>query len=440
MSTGAPPAAGSSSSAAAAGASASDSAAPSLTSLTSSSAARLALLTGFIAQPQVKQRYAAAEDAYLTASAALRQAMEQRDKFTASCTSNPPAIRLPSSMQMQLVKHAKLTPVADDPAFYREQIAALERIESESAAQIYKTLLAAKDKHVAHLQTRANAHSFQQRTLKDYQQFVTSYAADFDSRCGSPPAAAAVSSSAPSSASAAASASSFPISEAIHHFDSFLQQRMNELIMLAVNEQQTRLAAKAQATVEDNKAQEQVLAGAHTGQSIEMIVQQKVAPLQKQLQQLQQQQHRASHPPRSAVPPAAPRSSSQRTHSKPNAKVAFANTSHASSKPSTPSDTSGDSRPRDRGHKRPAAEPSEQLQITAQGRNRSVSSREHAGHSANNDSSNPRSKNVRGGDRSHTPNRRTNQQLQSATNPLRERSQGTERNSRGAPRPSHSRR
>lgn len=416
-----------------------DSAAPSLTSLTPSSAARLALLTGFIAQPQVKQRYAAAEDAYLTASAALRQAMEQRDKFTASCTSDPPAIRLPSSMQMQLVKHAKLTPVADDPAFYREQIAALERIESESAAQIYKTLLAAKDKHVAHLHTRANAHSFLLRTLKDYTQFVTSYAADFDSRCG-PPAAAAAASSSSSAAPASESSSSFPIREAISHFDSHLQQRVNGLIMLAVNERQTRLAAKAQATVEDNKAQEQVLAGAHTGQSIEMIVQQKVAPLQKQLQQLQQQQHRASHPPRSAVPSAAPRSNSQRTHSKPNATVAFANTSHASSKPSTPSDASSDSRPRDRGHKRPAAEPSEQLQITAQGRNRSVSSREHAGHAANNDSSNPRSKNVRGGDRSHTPNRRTNQQLQSATNPHRERSQGTERNSRGAPRPSHSRR
>ena len=446
MSTGpTAPAAAASAAASAAVASPFDTAALSLTSLNASSAARLALLTRFIAQPQVQQRYAAAESDYLSASTALHQAMEKRDKFKAACNSNPPAIRLPSSMQMHLVKHAKLTPVATDAAFYREQIAALELIESESAAKIYTTLLAAKNKHIAHLQAQANVHAFLQRTLKDYRQFVVAYAADFDNRYGAPPAAAASSSSAASAASAASSASepasSFPINDAVNHFDSHLQQRVNELILLTVTDQQTRLANKAQAIVEDSKAQEQVLAGAHSGESIAMIVQQKVAPLQQQLRQLlQQQQRTAQQTPHSAAAVAvtAPRSNTQHKHSKSNAHVTFDGSSHSSAKPKPSSTLAHDARPRNR--KRSADEPSEQLQITAQGHDRSVTSRGHAGHAANNDSSNSRSKNVRGGDRSLTPNRRTTKQQQSSPNPQREKSQGTERNSRGAPRPSHSRR
>jgi len=428
-------------------ASPSDIAAFSLThSLNTSAAARLTL---FIAKPHVKERYTAAADAYLSATVALRQAMEQRDKFKAACNSNPPAIRLPSSMQMQLVKHAKLTPVAGDPAFYREQTAALERIESESATQIYATLLAAKDKHIAHLQSQANAHSFLARMKKEHEQFVQAYATDCDKSYGTPPAAAAAAAASSSAALASAAASSsapssfFPFNEAVAHFDSFLQQSVNELVMLTVDERQARLAAKAQALVEDSKAQEQVLAGAHTGESIAMIVQQKVAPIQQQLQRLQQQQQRtsAAQPPQSrpaAAPPAAPRFNTHRSHSKSNAPVTFADTPHSSSKPSSSPAAAG-SRPR-ANRKRQADEPSEQLQITAQGRDRSVSSRGHAGHAANNDSSNPRSKNVRGGDRSHTPSRRATQLQSSSPNPQRQRSKGRERNSRDTHRPPHSRR
>jgi hypothetical protein len=426
----------------AAAAASSDTAAHSLNSLTASSTPRIALLASFITQQQVQQRYASVESTFLSATAALRQAMEKRDKFKAACNSNPPAIRLPSSMQMQLVKHAKLTAVDGDAAFYQKQIAALQAIESESAAKVYAVLLEAKDKHIAHLQTQANVLPFLLRTLKEYRQFVVAYAADFDSRIGpSESPAAAASDSAAASATSASSASSislfFPIDDAVNHFDSHLQKRVNELILADVNDRQTRQAAKAQAIVEDSKAQEEVLDGAHTGKTIAMIVQQE---LRQQLRQLQQQQQRAAKQPRSAPTAAmtAPGSNTHRDNSRSNVRFNSVDSSHSSPKPSS----SGHSRPRN--PKRAAAESSEQLQITTQGHNRSVSSRKHAGHKANNDSSHSHSKNVRGGDRSQTQHRPSTKQQQpqqqpASSNPQRARGQDKERNSKGPSRPPHSR-
>jgi hypothetical protein len=382
------------------------------------------LLTQFVAMPTVQQRYTDAENEFMTGQQELRQAREERDKFKSACTAQSPAIRLPSSLQMKLVKRAKLTPVPGDAAFYRDQTTALQNIETEAAAKIFETLLAAKDKRIAYLLTRASPLSFLSRKSQEHKAFVSAYAADFNSSFDATP----------SSASASSVSSTFPIAEVVQHFDDHMARRTNELIMLNVQVLQERREAKIKATVEESKAQEKVLAGAHTGESIAMLadraVKQQVAPLQQQMRQLHQRVQHQRDTQHSA--PTGRRRETRPAHTPKTARFdRIAITSSSAASTSTPI-----GRSRQHSGKRAADVPAEQLQISTEGQNRSVFSRHHPGHAANNSASKPISKNAQGGDRSNHTNRPTN----ASSNSHRAKGNERERNSKEPHPPPHSRR
>jgi len=259
-------------------------------------------LAQFLSRPAVLQRFASACSSYERAVEELDAARAARDKFVAACTKHLPATSLPPSLQLRLVTKAKLTPVAGSADFYGSELATLQQIEKEASTRIYDTLKQAKDKHVAHLQSQCNAHAFLHRSQQEHRQFVSAFAADYDAAYGSPPASStAEAASAAASASSSASSSSFPLEAAVADFVQRLQSHISAHLMQGVDARRAEFERKQRAAAEESKAQETVLAGAHTGQTIAMVaertVAKRVAPLQKQVQQLQkqQQQRAGSH-------------------------------------------------------------------------------------------------------------------------------------------------
>jgi len=273
--------------------------APNTHSLHVSDAAAATLAT-FLARPAVQERFADACLSYERAVEELDAARATRDKFVAACTKHLPATSLPPSLQLKLVVRAKLTPVAGSPDFYSSEIAALQQIEKEASARIYDTLKQAKDRHVAHLQSQCNAHSFLERHLQEHKRFVSAFAADYDAAYGSPPAASpAPADPAAASASSSACSSSFPLDAAVADFMQRLRSHISAHLMQGVDARRAEFERKQRAAAEESKAQETVLAGAHTGQTIAMVaertVAKRVAPLLKQVQHLQKQQLQRAH-------------------------------------------------------------------------------------------------------------------------------------------------
>lgn len=270
--------------------------APSITPLSLShsvDAAPDSTLTKFIQRTKVQERYTAAAAAYERACDELQCARAEQAKFIAACNKHAPAVHLPSSLQLKLLKNAKLAPVTTDAAFYSAQIAELTQIEREASERIYQVLLAAKEKHVEHLQSQANAQAFIARSTEEYRLFVTTFAADYNMQFGfaSPPAAEPT--AAASHAAADAHAAAFPTALIVKHFEQTLTSHITSYVLLSVEHRQTRAAHKLQAMVEESKAQEQVIGGAHSGATITSLAQREVAkqlmPLQKQVHQLQHQ-------------------------------------------------------------------------------------------------------------------------------------------------------
>lgn len=261
-----------------------------------------ATLQQFLLRPGVKQRYADAIDTFTAARNELHTMEASLAKFTKVCNSHPPSIRLPSSMQLNIVKRAQLPAVTSDPSFHSAASAELQRIESETSSQIYEILLKAKTKHVEHLRSQCNAHSFAFRILESHRQFVTEFASEYDRNFGIQSHAAA------SSAATTPAHSAFPLDAAVTHFRDYLNEQLVRLVMLGVEELNADRERRKAAAAAEYAAQEQTLAGAHTGETISLLanraVDRRLAPIKQQLTQLQHQQHCPQNAPqqRGAVP------------------------------------------------------------------------------------------------------------------------------------------
>ena len=159
------------------------------------------------------------------------------------------------------MKRCKLIPPPADPQFFATEVAALAAIEKEASEKIYTLLLEAKSKHLKLLHTAAHPSLFTARTLAAHAEFVREYATD----------ANALYVSASQSAAAAASASAFPIADAIAHFESHLHAEVAAVTSLTLEQRRAAREQKAAAQAAELKAQETVLGGAHTGETIRSI-------------------------------------------------------------------------------------------------------------------------------------------------------------------------
>ena len=195
--------------------------------------------------------------AYIDARAAHSKAATALSRFETTCsrTLGPAGLQLPKSMQLQLVKSARFDNVPDNPHFNRDAIEQLQRVEQETSKQIFTIMLGAKKKLVAHLHEKANAHRFVNlQTIAFENAILNDYAKNYDDNFAS-----------------AENQSSFPHQEASRAFTSELLKRVSACF---TEEQEARRQAEKQKEAreaEERRAQEQIVAGVHTGANIRSI-------------------------------------------------------------------------------------------------------------------------------------------------------------------------
>jgi hypothetical protein len=240
------------------------------------------LLAAFRKLPSVQLRYDDSVGALLSAAKALKEATAIRDRFTARCNRAAPALALPKSLALNLVARAHLPSVESEPAFFAACHGALADIEREATKKVYDALLAAKDKHIAHLKGRANAHTFTTSAVASFRAFTAEYAATVDASFGF---------------------TAFPVAAAVQDFERHLSVRVSESLLQAAEHAQAEKHSAEAAALADRQAQEEVLAGAHSGQTITALanraVDAKLLPMQQQLRQLKRQREQdapLSHP------------------------------------------------------------------------------------------------------------------------------------------------
>ena len=204
------------------------------------------LLHLFTQLSDVRTLYTDATGRYLTATKDLKAARLSLDKFMTACNRGK-HLTLPRSMQMHLIERAKLPIVADDTHFNDATTATLRSIEETATKATYDALVIAKMKHIAHLEQRANAHAFIITAVNSHRAYVSKYAAQMDASL------------------------TFPAEAAVHHFEQYLRQRVQELNLQSVSNAMREQSEAATALAEDNKAQESVLAGASTGVTISKL-------------------------------------------------------------------------------------------------------------------------------------------------------------------------
>jgi hypothetical protein len=293
--------------------------------------ARSNVLEQFLAQPVVQQRFSDAATAHSQTLTDWDHANTALSKFIATCTENSPAVSLPRNLRWKLISNARLTTVVGNDNFYNAEMAELKQIEKEASDRAYHVLKTAKEKHVAHLRKKADVPPFIARSTEEFRAFVTSYAAEFDKLHGSAP-----SSEAAAAASSSASINSrFPSEAAIAEFQKQLSHQINKSTLERATHAMAEADRKARAAAADTDAMQDVLAGAHTGETIEKIVSRRVAPIQQKVQQLQHQRPRGAaqhHAGAAAAASNPPRTSGHKHRRDSTARVvdadAFADTAH----------------------------------------------------------------------------------------------------------------
>ena len=253
------------------------------------------MLTQFLNRTDTQEQFAAAVTKYKAISDEWFQADALLKKFIATCSKNSPAISLPNSLKWNLVRQAKLKAVADKDEFYAEEIAELKKIEKESSELAYNVLRQAKEKHLAHLKQRMSVTAFVALSAQEFRRFVAAFAVQFDNIYGSAPSAAA----AASSLSASDNQSRFPTALAIAAFEKSVLAQITSSIMDRSGNAIAESNRKSLDSADNHKAQETVTKGAHTGETIDKLIDRKVQPILKSVKHLQQ--HHSSKAAHSAA-------------------------------------------------------------------------------------------------------------------------------------------
>lgn len=239
------------------------------------------LLPLFTQQAHVRTLYSDAAGRYLTAVKSLKSARLSLEKFKQTCNRTQ-QLSLPRSMQLNLITRAKLPTVEDKPNFNEGTISALHSIEATATKATYDALVAAKERHIAHLEQCANAQAFIHTAVSAHRTHVIAYAAKMDSSLA------------------------FPVEAAVQHFNEHLLQRITELNMQAASEAMHEQATAQQARIDDSKAQETVLAGASTGATIAKLAERAVLnQLEQRVPHIHERQRGRMQREEQAAPPSA---------------------------------------------------------------------------------------------------------------------------------------
>jgi hypothetical protein len=247
--------------------------------------------TQFTQYAEVQQRLTTACTEYSKAATALKGALASRERFVSSGSKQGSSKQLPAKLDWKLCKAAHLSSDGVPAGFYAADLTALRAIEHEATEKAFDALLAAKDKHIAHLQSRCVLRDFVTAAAADFLPHLQRIAAAYNKESQADPLA-------PSQ-----SGFSFPTTLVASYFTNELQSRLTAQTLAKVQADSAEQQRVANDRAEEHKAQETVLTGASTGQTIAMVaeraVQQQLAPMQKQISQLLQQlQLQQQQPPR----------------------------------------------------------------------------------------------------------------------------------------------
>jgi hypothetical protein len=243
----------------------------------------------FLSLPNTQQLFEAAATKYRAASAEWKHADSALKKFVAVCTKDGSAISLPGRLRWKLVEQSQLFAVADNDAFYAKEIADLKQIEKEASERAYDALKRAKEKHVAYLRQICNAQSFIASSMEEFRKYVTRFASELDTLYGSAPSAAAASAAAAAVSSSVTSHSRHFIDSAVAAFVQHMHQQVNRHVVEHSDQAVAEDDRKAADSAAKHNAQETVLAGATTGQTITALISRQLQPVVQTVQRLQQQ-------------------------------------------------------------------------------------------------------------------------------------------------------
>jgi hypothetical protein len=251
-------------------------------------------LSAFNASPTVQQQHHEHFGAFLTLHKQLKASRTAHAHFLEVTHKSDGS--LPNSMKLRIVERARFPTVDDQPTFFKTELDELRRLEHDTAKQLTATLLGVKERHIKHLQAIANPQTFISTAIAKFAPYVKQFADVYDEQykagaAGAPAAAAAATVSTPLT---------FPRSEAIAHFEEKLRNRIDEEVIRLIQAEQLAKSTTAAKIAADHQAQEKVMTGGHTGETIDEIATRAAEKhLDKLLQIASPQLGRPNHDPAS---------------------------------------------------------------------------------------------------------------------------------------------
>lgn len=267
---------------------------PSLTQLLPAAEANTAQLQRFVQTAAVQDRLTACCAQYSEIASALQAARVCRSRYVDAGNKQGGSKQLPKRLDWKIAEQVALSSQAAPDNFHHAIHTALRTVQREATDKAFDLILTGMDNHIAYLRGRSNARDFVQSAVQAFDPELQRIAADFNAQSQADPSAASQ------------SLFAFPTRAVASYFATELLDRLNAQMLDRVTVQRREEQRVANERAEDNKSQETVLAGAHTGQTISMLAQKEVskvvAPLQRQIAQLQrrleqQPADRARHAP-----------------------------------------------------------------------------------------------------------------------------------------------
>lgn len=231
------------------------------------------VLSGFLQWKDTIQLQDHHVKTFLTLRKDLKEATRVLENLRAKAHTHAPRITLPKQIELRIVHNVRLPTVTGLPEFFKPEMDQLREFEAKANKEIFTIVENARQRHVAHLTHLASPNTFISSTMKELSQFVNRYAdtidQTLDTRGDSAQAPMDVSESQLPSTSTPPRR--FPRDQALARLRTTLEEEVDRILTRQAQEELAASAAKTAARQEDLAAQEQIQAGAHTGENIAMI-------------------------------------------------------------------------------------------------------------------------------------------------------------------------
>ena len=220
----------------------------------------------FLSLPLVDERIATACKDFTEATAALTKSRQQLERFKANGAKQGRSKQLPANLCLNMVSRTRLIAVPDDDKFYEPDMQLIRQLERVTSDQYFDLLVSAREKHIKLLERKCNIAHFTTLTVAEFRPALDRFATKYNIECGIDPLVP----------SQSQSLVVFQTELVASHFESQLRERLMAQAIARAESSEKEEKRRADQTVDEHQAQEAVLAGAHTGQTISSIAQKTV--------------------------------------------------------------------------------------------------------------------------------------------------------------------